>query len=467
MTDREEGLEQATSLMRAHRMLAQAADPASMVSALASVCEPYGPILITLHYIHTGPGGEPEEMEAVAAWGPGLQPPASDLVGRRGSFADHPLAPALLDKPQEALIVTDLDGDPRVRATVTDLSVPIGSIILLPLFSARHTSWQGVVGLHWSGPHAPAPAERILYELLLTTLSESIAAERTLRAHRTGLVDNENLLVRAELALQESQRQRTMLRTLLDHLPLGVVVVRIIDGGKMEVVTSAGKLDLERYGEKIDLTTVVAYGPGENEPLPMDRMPAVIALKTGQTARGELELPLPDGSRILLDSIVTPMQYEGDPSIHLICLYSDVTEQRRAERDRLATQEQLLQVQALALAERSTPLIPIREDVLVLPLVGSIDDERGRQILDTLVHLGGRTTVRAAIIDVTGIRNLDTAAARVLLGAAQALRLRGVQSILTGIQANAAMTLVGLGIDFSGIAVRGTLQDGVAFATRG
>jgi rsbT co-antagonist protein RsbR len=73
-----------------------------------------------------------------------------------------------------------------------------------------------------------------------------------------------------------------------------------------------------------------------------------------------------------------------------------------------------------------------------------------------------RPTRVAAIVDITGVRELDTAAASTLVAAARALRLRGVQPVLTGIQPDVAATLVGLGVDLAGIATYGTLQDAVA-----
>lgn len=466
MTGSQSDLERMTALVRAHRSLSRATTSAEIVAALADACEPYGPATIALFFIHDRRDGQPERAELVGVGGPGLQRPADQIVGQSVSLTESPLLRAALAEPTAPHVAASVATGEALGAAAALLG-SAGAVVLLPLHSARHGKWQGLAVLGWREPREPGAGERLEYELLQSTLSESIAIERTLQAYRQSLVENERLLAHAQQALQESQRSSTMLRTLLDHLPLGVSVVRIVEGGKIEVVMSAGKFDPRGlWGGTIDLMNVVAYGPGEDEPLAMERMPAFVALQTGQTARGELEIPMPNGSRALLDATATPMRYEGDPSLYLVTLYSDVTEARQAERERLATQEKLLQVQALALAERSTPLIPIREDVLVLPLVGSIDEERGRQILETLVNLGGRTNVRAAIIDVTGVRNLDTSAARVLLDAAQALRLRGVKSILTGIQASAAMTLVGLGVDFSGIAVQGVLQDGVALATQ-
>jgi anti-anti-sigma regulatory factor len=137
-----------------------------------------------------------------------------------------------------------------------------------------------------------------------------------------------------------------------------------------------------------------------------------------------------------------------------------------ALRAQLEAQSELLRVQEAALAERSTPLIPLRDDLLILPLVGTVDAGRGAQILETLVGLGGRVGVRVAIVDVTGVRRLDAAAATVLISAARALRLRGVSAVLTGIQPAAAMTLADLGLDLAGVTLCRTLQDGVALADR-
>jgi anti-anti-sigma factor len=125
-------------------------------------------------------------------------------------------------------------------------------------------------------------------------------------------------------------------------------------------------------------------------------------------------------------------------------------------------------VQALeqALAERSTPLIPISEEVLALPIVGTIDAARGQQLMEALLGLGGHQKIRAAIIDVTGVPTLDLGAARTLSRAAQALRLRGVEAVLTGIRPEVAATIVAQGLDFHTIAVRRTVQEALAHLGR-
>jgi len=452
--EQELDIELANGLLRAHEALSQVAEPAAIVTTLARVYAPYGPMAIYLVYISNDAKGAPATAEVVESWGPGLSPPASALVGQRFNIADFELGRILIERPDAPLILPDIEADPETAAGFHEFPGSVGAALALPLYSRRHAAWQGIAIVHWAGPHHPGPAERLLHALTLTTLAESIASERTLHAYRQ--------------ALAASQRQRAMLQLILDTLPIGVLVMRGLDG-EVELSNRAGRrvLGFDPNASAFDPRAVQYHLPGDEVPIGPGHSPAAQALRTGATCRDEVEARLPNGERKLLDLTASPLHYADDPETRLVALYQDVTEVRRAERERLQAQEQLLQVQSLALAERSTPLIPIREDVLILPLVGSIDEERGRQILETLVNLGGRTRVRATIIDVTGVRNLDIAGARVLISAAQALRLRGVRPILTGIQSSAAMTLVELGVDFTGIVVRGTMQDGVTLATRG
>lgn len=459
--------ERAATLMRAHNELAQVAEPRAIVASLVRVCEPYAPKSIHLVYIYNDSEGRPETSEVVDVWGPDVVPPVTMLLGQKFRIADSSMGRAIVANPSTPLIVPDIELHPETAAVMRTFPGPVRAFVGLPLYSKRHATWQGIVVFHWSEPHDPSPAERLLYELMRTTLAESIAAERTMLAYREALADNTRLLERAELALQESQRQRTMLQLILDNLPIGVLVLRSTDS-EVELINRAGRglLGFDPERGAVDVNLLSFHQPGVEEPVITEESAGARALQTNSTTRDELEVKLQSGERKLLDLTASPLLYEGDPTVRLVALFQDITALRRNERERLAAQEELLQVQALALAERSIPLIPIREDVLILPLIGTLDEERGRQLMDTLVHLGGRNNVRATIIDVTGVRNLDTAAAHALLSAARALRLRGVQPILTGIQSNAAMTLVSLGVDLSGILVRGTLQDAVALATQ-
>ena len=87
-------------------------------------------------------------------------------------------------------------------------------------------------------------------------------------------------------------------------------------------------------------------------------------------------------------------------------------------------------------------------------------------MLEALLEGVSRTRARFAIIDITGAKTIDTQAAGALTGAARALRLLGVTPVLTGIRAEVAQTLVGLGVDLRDVMTLGTLQSGIAYATQ-
>ena len=102
----------------------------------------------------------------------------------------------------------------------------------------------------------------------------------------------------------------------------------------------------------------------------------------------------------------------------------------------------------------------------MLPLIGSIDAERSQQVLKFVLQGTTHRGARVTILDITGVRMLDTQAATTLTDAAQALPLLGVEPVLTGIRAEFAQTLVGLGVELDHITTRSTLQAGIQYALR-
>jgi anti-anti-sigma regulatory factor len=205
---------------------------------------------------------------------------------------------------------------------------------------------------------------------------------------------------------------------------------------------------------------------GRDTPLTFDELPLSRVLATGQVQTAELELSLEGGTRVSVESIAAPIPDEQGATHSAVVVFSDVSARKRAEAERRSMQDELIRMQAAALAERSTPLIPITDEILVLPLIGSLDTERSAQLLDVLLQGVSQNGAKVAIIDITGVRTLDTQAASALTQAAQALRLLGVDPILTGIRAEVAQTLVSLGVPLAGIVTRSTLQRGIAYARK-
>ncbi|MDQ2998778.1 MAG: STAS domain-containing protein, partial [Chloroflexota bacterium] len=91
---------------------------------------------------------------------------------------------------------------------------------------------------------------------------------------------------------------------------------------------------------------------------------------------------------------------------------------------------------------------------------------RAAQVMENLLESVGRTGAQIVIIDITGVPIVDTSVASYLIRAVQATQLLGCQSILVGISPEIAQTLVGLGVDFSRIITRATLQNGLEYGLK-
>jgi PAS domain S-box-containing protein len=156
----------------------------------------------------------------------------------------------------------------------------------------------------------------------------------------------------------------------------------------------------------------------------------------------------------------------GNPQA-FAAIIRDVSEQMRDEQERIALQEQVIQVQQVALRELSTPLIPLADGIVAMPLVGTIDSQRAQQIIEELLQGVSQNRATTAIIDITGVPVVDTHVAGALLRAAQAVELLGARVVLTGIRPEVAQTLVGIGVNLGRIVTRSTFQDGITYGLRG
>lgn len=145
-------------------------------------------------------------------------------------------------------------------------------------------------------------------------------------------------------------------------------------------------------------------------------------------------------------------------------LQIELQERVAAEQKQLALQNEIINFQSARLAEMSTPLIPITSQIMIMPLIGVMDSQRAQHVLETALQGVQTHRTQVVIIDITGMKHVDTSVASTLINAARALRLLGAQAVLTGIRAEVAQTLVGLGINLSTLVTLGTLQSGIAYA---
>lgn len=166
-----------------------------------------------------------------------------------------------------------------------------------------------------------------------------------------------------------------------------------------------------------------------------------------------------DGTTFPVEVMVTTFTAHGNTS--LIFFARDITERKRAEAESLALQQRILDAQREALRELSSPLIPLTSSVVLMPLIGSIDTQRAQQVMETLLEGVAEHRAKIAVLDVTGVRVMDTQVAYMVVQAAQAVRLLGAEVILTGIGPTMAQTLIHLGVNLSGIRTRGSLQQAI------
>jgi rsbT co-antagonist protein RsbR len=123
--------------------------------------------------------------------------------------------------------------------------------------------------------------------------------------------------------------------------------------------------------------------------------------------------------------------------------------------------ERVIREQQEAIRELSTPVLQVRERLLILPIIGLIDPQRARQLTEQLLR-GIRTNrAKVVVIDITGVANLDASIANHLVQTVDAARLLGATVIVTGLSPEIAQTLVNIGVDLARMTTVGDLQGGI------
>ncbi|MBT2582927.1 RsbT co-antagonist protein RsbRA [Planococcus sp. ISL-109] len=125
------------------------------------------------------------------------------------------------------------------------------------------------------------------------------------------------------------------------------------------------------------------------------------------------------------------------------------------------TWERTVSLQKIALQELSASLIPVFDKVSVMPLVGTIDTERAKLIIENLLDGVVRHRAEVVLLDITGVPVVDTMVAHHIIQAADAVRLVGAKCMLVGIRPEIAQTIVTLGINLNDFTTTSTLQRGV------
>jgi len=130
----------------------------------------------------------------------------------------------------------------------------------------------------------------------------------------------------------------------------------------------------------------------------------------------------------------------------------------------IAIREEKITAQSQELLESGTPVLQIWENVLVAPLIGTLDSNRTQLFMEKLLQEIVKTGSEVAIIDITGVPTIDSMTSQHLVETISAVKMLGALVVLTGVRPEIAQALVHLGIDMSDITTRSSLSSGLKFA---
>jgi rsbT co-antagonist protein RsbR len=166
-----------------------------------------------------------------------------------------------------------------------------------------------------------------------------------------------------------------------------------------------------------------------------------------------------DGSLIPISQVIVALRDESGALESLATIIRDLSaiDQFKALEQQLRGQQAALRD---ALTAMGTPILPITEHIVVMPLVGALDPQRAEQFFEAALHGAQAHRARVVIIDVTGAAHVDAGIAGTLVRTAKALRLLGAQVVLTGIHPAVARALVDVGAELEALIPHGTLQSG-------
>jgi anti-anti-sigma factor len=280
-------------------------------------------------------------------------------------------------------------------------------------------------------------------------------------------------------ALRDNQRRS---RSNEQHFDLAVPITR--DGRTLGIVV--GESDFEVAADKVDTaipqmvaaSLVVILLGGLLVWLIaryFARPVRELALAASAIGQGQLDAPLPIRRGGEIGALATAFQQmvadlrtaRAEVMEQHNSLEARVTE-RTTDLERtltelhaaLSAREQL----STAVRALSSPVVPVLEGILVMPLIGVIDSERATLLLTSLLQAIEQQGAHMVIMDVTGVPLIDTQVARVLLQAIDAAQLLGAQTVVVGIRPELAQTIVGLGVDLSQVVTRADLQSAVSYA---
>ena len=184
----------------------------------------------------------------------------------------------------------------------------------------------------------------------------------------------------------------------------------------------------------------------------------VILAHIGLDSEFDFEFTIPDEGSPLSDLFVAAKMAAENMGL--------IATQRAVALERAEKNLRIIEGQSRSILELSTPVIEILPQILILPLIGTIDTQRAQRVIENLLETIVQTQATVAIMDITGVPVIDTAVANHLLQTTEAARMLGADVILSGVSAHNAQTLAKLGVDLGQLKTTSSLRSALKLALK-
>ncbi|MDY7079038.1 MAG: GAF domain-containing protein [Chloroflexota bacterium] len=492
VTELEAAQARAEVVYQISRDLNEARDETELLQVLARSATQDVETEMALFYVDLDEAGEPEWIEKVAGWHPKgeLRSP----IGTSYLVSQFPFIRPLLSGDEATLLIADTrteDGlDENTRALTDRLA--IRAIALIRLVHAGR--WVGFAMLEWSDLHEFS--------------EEEVESYRAFASLVPPIAENRRLLAQTQAALNQSKAMYEISRDLNaagDENELLQVLARSATGdGSVEMVLFY--IDLDEAGKPAWMEKVAGWQQeGEQRSsvgsrYSISQFPIMDLVLSGQEemliiADTDTDERLESNTKAFVDQLhiramaLIPLIHAGqwvgfamlewgeprkfsEREVEIYRAFANLVPSVVANRrllvekqtERVRLQQDVIEAQKQAIQELSTPVIPIMERIIVMPLIGSIDTLRAKDITRGLLAGIRAHRAKVVILDITGVPIVDSGVADHLNKTIQAARLKGARTIVTGISDAVAETIVDLGIDWSSIETLSDLQTGLVVA---
>lgn len=196
------------------------------------------------------------------------------------------------------------------------------------------------------------------------------------------------------------------------------------------------------------------------------------SLAAGNVVPGQFERVTKDGRVVWLEATYNPILDLNGRTVRVVKFATDITDkfeaaQQVAENARelqVALQqareaERLREELDRTLQEVSTPVTPIWDEILLLPLVGVVDSSRTDDVMRKALTRINETRPKVFILDISGVPTVDEAVANQLIKITKATRLMGCETIISGLSPAIAYAMVELGVEVGEVRTTATLHD--------